>query len=468
MKPLGLLLFACLVVAASVWAADPPLPGNEEWKYDIVYRKKAKPLQGLVIEDKPDHVKMLSIIRKPGAATVVMQEVITRPEIDRIEMLSDADREVLEQRVKALKQDRELLAEQVKLFDPSAPKKKLADLVTLQAADWPADPKVKALRYQSTYFTLVSNAKEEVVQLAAIQLEQVFAAYAHALPPRAAAPKPTVILLTASVADYKALTHDRGANLLNPAFYDEDKNQVVCGSDLQRLSEELDSRHKKHVELDKELTAREKELERVYKGAIPVELNDLIPDARRTILKAEEANGRAFRDAQRKLFQRLYHEAFHAYLATAVYPRSEGELPRWLNEGLAQIFETAIFEAGELRVGHADKARLDAVREALKKNQLLPLTDLLRSGPKQFQVAHGDDKQASDKHYLASWALAFYLTFDRKVLGKKPLDDYVKALQHGTDPLEAFQDLVGTPLPQFEKEFQEYLQQLQPDGSVRR
>ena len=110
--------------------------------------------------------------------------------------------------------------------------------------------------------------------------------------------------------------------------------------------------------------------------------------------------------------------------------------------------------------------RLDAVQKALKKKELLGLTDLLRSGPKQFQVAHASEKQASDQHYLASWALGFYLTFHRKLLGTKALDDYVRALQRGTDPLEAFQDLVGMPLPQLEKEFRQYLGQLQSDGSV--
>jgi len=33
-------------------------------------------------------------------------------------------------------------------------------------------------------------------------------------------------------------------------------------------------------------------------------------------------------------------------------------VPLWLDEGLAQIFETALVEAGELRVGHAERSRL--------------------------------------------------------------------------------------------------------------
>ena len=43
------------------------------------------------------------------------------------------------------------------------------------------------------------------------------------------------------------------------------------------------------------------------------------------------------------------------------------------------------------------------------------------------------------------------------MLGTKALDDYVASLKRGTDPLLAFRDLVGNPLPAFEKEFGHYL-----------
>src|SRR5262249_55868911 len=197
----------------------------------------------------------------------------------------------------------------------------------------------------------------------------------------------------------------------------------------------------------------ESELRKAYKGDIPAELKTALAEQRRRIQVAEARNQETSARARRRLFQRLFHEAFHAYLLNFVYPPGEGELPRWLNEGLAQIFETAVFEVGELRLGHADQERLEAVRQALGKKAFLPVADLLRSGAKQFQVAHDGDKQVSDRYYLASWALAFYLTFDRKVLGTPALDAYVRDLKRGTDPLDAFRTLTGQPLSKFETDF---------------
>jgi hypothetical protein len=94
----------------------------------------------------------------------------------------------------------------------------------------------------------------------------------------------------------------------------------------------------------------------------------------------------------------------------------------------------------------------------------VPLADLLKSDADQFLVAHNNDKQTSDRYYLTSWALAGYLTFDRKLLGTKSLDAYVLALRGDTDVLGSFQQLVGQPLAEFEKEFLRYLRELRPDG----
>ena len=96
----------------------------------------------------------------------------------------------------------------------------------------------------------------------------------------------------------------------------------------------------------------------------------------------------------------------------------------------------------------------------------MPLARLLCSRPGDFLAAHAADKAATDRYYLTSWALAFHLTFERRLLGSAALDNYLAALARGTDPDAAFAALVGQPLPAFERDFHRYLLQLQPDGST--
>jgi hypothetical protein len=463
-------ILSCALLATSLntLAAPPETTGADVWKYDVVYRKRGVPLEGLVLEQTKQLVTIRCIIRKPGSPTVLFTEYLPREEIEQVVLQEPAEREKLQKRLLALKNERKTLGDQLKLLDPgSRLEHPSGDMVTLKPADWPIEPRGQGLLYTSTHFQLLSNASEEMTHLAAIQLEQVYAAYARSLPPRAKNPKPTTILLVRSLAEYQQHLRSQERNFFNQGYFDIAKNQVVCGSDLQRLSDELERSRMAHARLTTELDERKAEMVKVYKGKVPSDLVAQIQADVKTIQRMEERNNTAFAMARQRFFQRLYHEAFHAYLNTSVYPPEEATVPVWLNEGLAQIFETAIVEAGELRVGHADKERLDEVRKALASKTLLPLPELLRSGVEQFQVARSSAQQVSDRTYLASWALAFHLTFERKILGSKAMDTYVQALKRGTDPLEAFQELVGQGLGKFEKEHLRYLDSLRPDGTSR-
>jgi hypothetical protein len=451
-------LAAALVFLLGAGAA--PLRADD-WKYDVVVLKEThKILKGLLVNytDDAPLVELRVVIRKPGERTRLETHLYERKLIDSVEQLDDKERALLGARIKALDITGKELAERIRKLP-------------LERIDWGKNGKKNAFRYEGTHFTLEANVREELFRRFAVRLAQVYNAYARYLPPRYHSAAPTTVLLAGSLADYQALLKERGYRLSNPAFYDPARNLIVCGSDLERLGLQLDGFRQENERLRQGLKEREAELAKLYKGKAPGELLRPVAEARRQIERTEAANDRAFEEARRALLQRLYHEAFHAYLANFVYPPGHDELPRWLNEGLAQIFETALFEGDEVRIGHADPERLRRAQVALAMNELVPLTDLLRSTSKHFVVAHDGDRQTSDRYYLTSWALASYLAFDRKVLGTRALDAYARATFRNADPVEAFCDLLSegaSRLPQVEKEFRSYLQHLRPNGSVAR
>jgi hypothetical protein len=223
-----------------------------------------------------------------------------------------------------------------------------------------------------------------------------------------------------------------------------------------------------------ELDKQEAEVRRLYgkKPDLPRHLKP-IQDQRNHIALVAKDNEQSFESATRQLFQTLYHEAFHAYVGSFVYPPngkgrkdSPGELPRWLNEGMAQVFETAVFEAGELRIGHADKSRLHKAQDALRLREFPPLKDILTAGRDAFVVTHAGKRPEADRAYVATWALASYLMFDRRVLGSSGLDAFVKSVNAGGDAMTAFEKLTGQPPAEFEKAFHDWLRRLQPNGSL--
>ncbi|HZU38375.1 MAG TPA: DUF1570 domain-containing protein, partial [Gemmataceae bacterium] len=314
--------------------------------------------------------------------------------------------------------------------------------------------------------TLLSNAHEDLVRRAVVRLEQVYRAYARYLPPRQKGGKPTRIVLFRSLDDYQGFLKEAGDHVLNPAFYDPDTNRILCASNLERLAQQLADARKHHREMLADLKRREREWRRQNHGHLTSSLADYLHRQRVRIEATNRRNNRVLDRATQHLFQTLYHEAFHAYLDNFVYPHRTTTVPRWLNEGLAQIFEAGIVEAGEVRVGAADPDRLDRLRQGFAKGTALSLIDILHSGFSQFVVERDGDQARSSEYYLHSWALAHYLMFERKLLGTSALDRYVLALHQHVNPASAFQELVGQPLPEFEKDFRSYVRRLQPDGTV--
>jgi hypothetical protein len=443
---------AWTLLAAGLWRLGAE---GDDWKFDLLRLKNGKSFAGLLVEEGSAEVRFRCVRRRPGSPTVVISTTFQRSEIDRIDKLDARDRAVLDERLKAL--------------DPSGKGEALRmEHLTLATVPWIKPGQGEALRYTSAYFVLVSDAREDIVRRAAVRLEQIYAAYARFLPARHQAGTPTRIYLFRSLAEYQALLKEQNTLILNPSFYDSGKNQILCSSDLERLGDELERVRKKHQEILDKVKEKEASLNAFYKGKIPAPRRQQLEAERQDVYQANLKNDKVFKEATQLLFQTLYHEAFHAYLANFVYPPEEAAVPRWLNEGLAQIFETALVEAGELRVGHADPDRLAQMKQLVRNHQVLGVAELLRAGSAKFLVHPAGDQQISDRYYLNAWALSFYLTFDRHLLGTPALDRYVRSLKRGADPVEAFRQLVSRSAPQLEHDFHQYLLNLRPDGSVAR
>jgi hypothetical protein len=123
-------------------------------------------------------------------------------------------------------------------------------------------------------------------------------------------------------------------------------------------------------------------------------------------------------------------------------------LPAWLDEGLAQVVESAPLEAGELRLDAPDPARLEALQKLLRDGAAPPLAEILRAGPDQFIAGHAGATEASGRAYLVAWGMAFDLAVAEPVLTPRA----VAALgrEGGGDDVARFEQLVGMPLDRFE------------------
>lgn len=473
--PLAVLVLALGIYKTALAAARQPGPlppnGLSAWSFDEVVLTNGAKFQGLLLSESAAGIRFQVVSRPPGRPTVTLTSFFTTAEVARLKRLSEAERAVL----------RDRLAE----LDPNGEGERLRmESLELVAVPWegqPVDAKPAAWQYDSDYFTLLSTGSDELTRRSAVRLEQIYTAFTRFLPPTVEG-RPTRILLATDPHEYRALLGPLGeALLLNPAVYDPVGNRILCGSDLKRLGAELQAARVHHAQQLAGLDRYAKELTRLYRGA---ELEQFLRPVRRErerLIAAERANGQKFDAATRRVFAVLYHEAFHAYVGTFVFPplkpeavragQGTGELPRWLNEGLAQVFETAVVEAGELRADAPDRDRLARVHDALRGKTppgLLPLAELLTLAPEAFLASHAGQKAAADRAYLTSWALAYYLTLERRLIGTPAFRDYLVAVNSGGDPRRAFARLVGQELDAFERDWHTHLLRLTPDGGLGR
>ncbi|HSQ58801.1 MAG TPA: DUF1570 domain-containing protein, partial [Gemmata sp.] len=454
--------------AATLVPTQQPMPpsGLGNWSFDELILKNGAKFEGLILAETPETIRFQSVSRLPGRPAVTLTTLFTRPEIARINRLSDADRKVLQARLAEL--------------DPSGEgeRKRMASL-ELVTTDW-LGKDGGAQRYQSDHFTLTATGSEEFIRRSAVRLEQIYTAFTRFLPPTIKDARPTQIFLATNRADYKALLGPvEDSLMLHPALFEPRTNRVLCGQELGQLATDLQAAVIHHAQQLVTLEKYAADVRKLYRRPELDRFLAAVEIERKRIWATDHANGEKFDEATKLVFAVLYHEAFHAYVGTFVYPplkpdevkagKGTGELPRWLNEGLAQVFETAFVEAGELRADAPNRTRLENVRDRLKgkrREGLLPLSDLLVSGMDAFLAPHTDQKAAADRAYLTSWALAYYLTFERRLIGTAEFRDYLIEINSGGDPRAAFAKLVKQDLAAFEKDWHGYLSSLQSDGTL--
>jgi hypothetical protein len=435
------LLVACLLTMQ----AEAPV-------FDQLVLQNGTTLNGLVLEEAPQQIRFQFMLRRPGVRTLVFETVYDRSEVSKVVKAPQAGR----------------LVAQRWLAELESSKRREADRLTriaFTSTKW-ITGEGEAHRYTGPYFELISPAPTTLLRLVAVRLDAIFEGYTGTLGKREQPQQVVRILLFPSMVEYKRYLQQQGIPLLNPAIYDARRSQILVGCDLPAQWEQYEQLRTKHGDQLKELGDQRKKIAQHYGGKIPDLLKKQMTQLQQQLLSVDTDNEATLARLQSAFFSLLYHEAFHAYLDQWVYPSEKYQVPRWMNEGLAQLFETALVEIGELRVGQVEEKRLSEVQDMVRKGRFMSIRELLQSPSQQFQVRHTTDSFAADRHYQASWALAHFLTFELKVLGKPAFTTYVSS-KTGSDPLKAFEALTGQPLTETEERYKQYLLRLRPDGTLR-
>lgn len=164
----------------------------------------------------------------------------------------------------------------------------------------------------------------------------------------------------------------------------------------------------------------------------------------------------------------VQHEAaHHIHFNIGVFPR-RADIPRWMGEGLAQMFEVPPSEAGAA-LGTTNHYRLYEFRSVYGGD---PDNREMKRLPIDLRLFIVDDREwKGGQSYSMGWALNHYLW-------KKHRQGYARWMQRlsqleedsqfsPTDRQAAFEDALGVPIDeQFEKDFLEFMNSIALKKSV--
>lgn len=157
---------------------------------------------------------------------------------------------------------------------------------------------------------------------------------------------------------------------------------------------------------------------------------------------------------QPQLWRVLAHEGFHQF----VYYELGTAIPIWLNEGLAQYFETSYVQRGRLVTGSLNGPQLMAAQALLRAQRGPSIAELIQMDQPTFY-------QRPEENYPMSWALVYFLLHrDEGPYASSDLKRYVQDLKLGKNPVSSFHQRFSRDLNALQEEFRRYTMGLKVPG----
>jgi hypothetical protein len=468
------LVLALIVSTLTAWpeatgTAHPqdsaPKPADIEqasqWKLEQLEMRDGTVYAGLILAETDTEIEFAEIVRPPGKP---MFAIVRPVDSDRI--------------AKKLRLEPAEYARLLDRFDQFRNRARIEagrmEKVELGSAE--RDGTV-LFSYQGPWFRLESSADEEMTRRCVVRVEQIFRAYRQLLPPEVDRRSDLRLLLFGSMDEYRAYLRAAGLAIASPAFYSASENLVVAGSQLNSYARRLRQVRAQNKETRRQYQLRrdnfpqqlaavtgqlkqrgysEREIEEEAKLRTAVWQREY-DEAMARLDVVDLQNEAKFTEVTRDMFARLYHEAFHAYLDSYVYPGEAATMPRWMDEGIAQIFESGRLEADTLRVDAPDPDRLARLQADLSGDQPLSITEVLNADEQDFLSGHKG--QTGQRCYLYSWGLSFYLTFEMNLFNSASLEPFV-VNEDRLGPAARFTRLVGMPIAKFQRRWRQYMLEL--------
>jgi hypothetical protein len=153
----------------------------------------------------------------------------------------------------------------------------------------------------------------------------------------------------------------------------------------------------------------------------------------------------------------VQHEGFHQFVHSVI----RGEIPIWVNEGLAEYFGEGIWTGDGMVTGVVPPARLARLREHIREKRLLPTAAMLKMSHREWNA------KLSGRNYDQAWSMVHFLVHADDGKYRKAFSSFINDLSRGLDWQDAYRRRFGSDTEAFEEAYSKWWIDLPEDHSHR-
>jgi len=151
----------------------------------------------------------------------------------------------------------------------------------------------------------------------------------------------------------------------------------------------------------------------------------------------------------------VQHEGFHQFVHSVI----GGDIPTWVNEGLAEYFGEALFTGDGFVAGAAPPARLQRLQALIKAGQTLSVEGMMR-------LSHASwNSRLNIANYDQAWAMVYFLAHAENGRYQRAFNNFMKDVSRGMKYEHAWRKNFGTGTKEFNRKWRHYWLNMPLDAS---
>ena len=157
----------------------------------------------------------------------------------------------------------------------------------------------------------------------------------------------------------------------------------------------------------------------------------------------------------------LQHEAFHQFAHSVI----NNELPPWIDEGLAGMFEEGIWTGRAFLLGQVPQRRVRQLQADIATKRVVDFKTMMAMPLKEWNQSLEKDKVRGGTQYNQAWSMCHFLVYagaDGHPKYRARFLDLLQRIHGNTPPMQAFEEAFSSNIDGFKTRWLQWAGDLQP------